>query len=167
MNLTRTMESVLKNMRQQHLIDLQVYRMAHLEWRNRALHWFLIPIECWSALLLSMALLSPLVTVLLGLVLGVLSLMIATDPVRGGCCLVFHVLAIALCFLVSDSIVETGHMSRRFWLCLIAAIFWIIAWVLQVGVGHWMWERNQPNVANINTVSYLAMCQSVLIAWSS
>jgi heme/copper-type cytochrome/quinol oxidase subunit 2 len=60
---------------------------------------------------------------------------------------------------------QQQQQQRRFVKALVA---WIIAWMLQVGVGHWMWEGNQPNVAaHPNDVSYLAMCTSVLIAWSS
>ena len=46
---------------------------------------------------------------------------------------------------------------------------WIVSWTLQIFVGHWMWEQNRPNISpsTVNEVSYLAMCQSVLIAWSS
>ena len=46
---------------------------------------------------------------------------------------------------------------------------WTVAWTLQIVVGHWVWEQNRPNVSpsTFNQVSYLAMCQSVLIAWSS
>lgn len=60
---------------------------------------------------------------------------------------------------------EYRQQLRDFLIVIVTA--WSVSWIVQVGVGHWMWERNQPNVANIQHVSLLAMCQSVLIAWSS
>jgi hypothetical protein len=41
--------------------------------------------------------------------------------------------------------------------------------VIQVVLGHMYFERNLPNIISNDTedISYLAMCQSVLIAWST
>ena len=69
-----------------------------------------------------------------------------------------------------------GSLARRYvnrngiWTSFKAAlILWILAWTIQVGIGHWILEANQPNVAaaSIFDVSWLAMLQSVLIAWKS
>jgi uncharacterized membrane protein YGL010W len=143
----------------QHLEDRKMYRGAHRDWRNRALHRLMIPVECWSALLFSMTLLPSMITVVVGLALGCISLVIATKPSVGVATFVFHLVAIGTCRAVVQS---WGTVPAL----VIAGGSWTIAWALQVGVGHWIWERNQPNVANRTQVSYLAMCQSVLIAWS-
>jgi hypothetical protein len=117
---------------------------------------------CWSALLLSMILVpSAAVTIVIGLALGWISLWISTKHWVGVTCFIFHGVAVWSCFQIFQS---CGRLQT---LC-IAGGSWTIAWMFQVGVGHWIWEQNQPKIANNNKeVSYLAMCQSVLIAWSS
>jgi uncharacterized membrane protein YGL010W len=148
-----------RDLQVQHLEDLKIYRAAHQEWRNRVLHWLMVPIECWSALLVSMVMLPSLVTFLVGFGLGCLSVLIATKPSVGMATFCFHLRAIWMCFELKS--------WGTFQALLIAGGSCTLAWTLQVGVGHWIWEGNQPNVANMKEVPYVAMCQSVLIAWSS
>jgi uncharacterized membrane protein YGL010W len=50
---------------------------------------------------------------------------------------------------------------------LYAVVCWTVAWVIQVGIGHYYLERNEPNIANMSDVSFLSMVLSVLISWSS
>ena len=150
----------MSSLRRQHKYDLIVYRSAHQLWENRFLHWLLIPVECWSVFLVAYALLPPWLPFLVATLLGVMALWIAADPKIGGACLVFHIVVIVSCRATSRFLEAWETLS-------VAAIAWIISWALQVGVGHWLWEKNDPNVANIKSVSWLAMCQSVLIAWSS
>lgn len=145
---------------QQHLLDLKIYRSSHREWRNRMLHRVMIPVECWSVILLSMIVLPSSIVAAAVIALGMLSLFIATDHWIGATCLVFHVFGVIACWVLVQS--QTTQL-----LISIGLLSWVLAWSMQVGVGHWLWERNQPNVGNIQQVSYLAMCQSVLIAWSS
>jgi hypothetical protein len=98
----------------------------------------------------------------IGWTTGLVSLAI-TGPDKisiGTASLLFHLAAVAAC----DKLVREKGPWKAF---MIGASSWTIAWSLQVGVGHWLLEHNQPNVANINEVSWLAMTQSVLIAWSS
>jgi uncharacterized membrane protein YGL010W len=149
----------IRDLQFQHLEDLKIYRSAHRDWRNCSLHGVMIPVECWSALLFSMTLLPSAITAVVGLALGWISLVIATKPSVGVATFVFHLVAIGTCREVQS----WGTVSAL----VIAGGSWTIAWALQVGVGHWIWERNQPNVATMTQVSYLAMCQSVLIAWST
>ena len=150
---------ICADLQSQHHRDLKIYRAAHCERRNRILHWILIPVECWSILLLFTALLPLQITIAAGLVLGLTSLIIATKNILGVTAFVFHLIAIWICWVVQSW--GTAFALE------IAGGSWIIAWTLQVGIGHWMWEKNQPNISNTAQVSYLAMCQSILIAWSS
>lgn len=115
--------------------------------------------------------------------LGLVSMMIATNLRVGLLTLIFH-------FWCLQSFVELMRMPslhhqdvaeifgflvyREFpgrLMVVVAIVSWTVAWALQVGVGHWMWEQNQPNVVDQNrmgsAVSYLAVTTSVLIAWSS
>jgi uncharacterized membrane protein YGL010W len=169
-NIRTALESLCK----QHEIDLEIYRGAHTEWRNRILHWILIPVEAFSFLLfLTVALsigtrrqkdgLESLIMKAIGWTTGLVSLVITTglDNLSiGTASLFFHLAAVAVC----DKLVRENGPWKAI---VIGASSWTIAWSLQVGVGHWILENNQPNVANMNEVSWLAMTQSVLIAWSS
>jgi uncharacterized membrane protein YGL010W len=170
--------NVLQSLAKQHEMDLAIYQRAHTEWRNRILHSILIPVEAFSFLLfLTVALsigtsrwqwqkdggsLESWIMKVIGWMTGLVSLAITgSDRISiGTASLLFHLAAVAVC----DKLVrEKGPWKAIF----IGASSWTIAWSLQVGVGHWMLEHNQPNVANMNEVSWLAMTQSVLIAWSS
>jgi uncharacterized membrane protein YGL010W len=157
------MNSFIRKLQSQHRQDLVIYRQAHQEWRNRVLHWILIPAECWSALLLGLLILpfSSIIIPFVGIGLAFLSLVLATNPTIGAATFLFHGFAV----WTSLEIVA----SRELWEALVICLsVWTIAWALQVGVGHWIWEGNDPNVSNLqSSVSILAMCQSVLIAWSS
>jgi uncharacterized membrane protein YGL010W len=173
-----TICDVLQSLSKQHEVDLEIYQRAHTEWRNRLLHSILIPVEAFSFLLfLTVALsvvtsrrqwqkdgkcLESLIMQAIGWTTGLVSLSITgSDNISiGTASLLFHPAAVAVC----DKMVR----EKGPWKAIgIAASSWTIAWTLQVGVGHWLLEHNQPNVANMNEVSWLAMTQSVLIAWSS
>ena len=100
--------------------------------------------------------------------LGFLSLLIATKPTSGIATFLFHIVVTKLC----DSLMiirEDSWFQMRLWsVSILTLTFWTLAWIVQVGVGHAMFEKNIPNVAHASQhVSCLAMCQSVLIAWSS
>ncbi len=151
---------IKNSLQRQHKLDLKIYRSAHTVWKNRVLHWFLIPVECWSAFLISFVFLPPWLPWLVALVLGLTAFCIATDARIGLSCFLFHIVVIGSCC-------ETIETLGTTWTVLVALISWTFAWTIQVGVGHWLWEQNDPNVASMKSISLLAMCQSVLIAWSS
>lgn len=170
--------NALQSLSKQHEIDLEIYQRAHTEWKNRLLHSILIPVEAFSFLLFLAVALSivgtrrqtkdagkrnkSLIMQAIGWTTGLVSLAITGfDNVSiGTASLLFHLAAVAVC----DKLVREKGTWRA---SVIAASSWTIAWSLQVGVGHWLFENNQPNIANMNEVSWLAMTQSVLIAWSS
>lgn len=151
---------LMSRLRRQHESDLIFYRSAHQMWRNRVLHWILIPVECWSLFLVAYVLLPPWLPFLVATLLGFIAWWIAENPTVGCACLVFHLFVIGSCTVTIQNLTTWEALT-------VASIGWIFAWALQVGVGHWLWEKNDPNVAHIASVSWLAMCQSVLIAWSS
>mmetsp|Transcript_9502 Transcript_9502/g.26254 ORF Transcript_9502/g.26254 Transcript_9502/m.26254 type:complete len:202 (-) Transcript_9502:800-1405(-) len=189
----------------QHEQDLILYRRAHENFANRALHWILIPCET-AGFLLMLAIVfrklndwermpphddddkksnynsnspGPIVFASLAWTLGILSLVLYVhddddhnernkdDPSNtfhslgwGILACAFHVSLVPIC----NDIIRTVGMARS---ALLAGLVWTLAWGLQVGVGHYCWEKNQPNVANLDEVSYLAMLSSVVIAWKS
>ena len=116
--------------------------------------------DTYSAVLVSIIRLVPtFITILMGL----LSLMIATNFWIGLVTFLYHIAVLWSCEALMDR-----YKHRDLWLVTaVAGMAWTLAWTVQVGVGHLVFERNLPNVANMKQVSYQAMCQSVLIAWSS
>jgi hypothetical protein len=78
-------------------------------------------------------------------------------------CGIYIILAAAGLYSVQCCCTGSTKMSLMY-----ATTVWTVAWILQVGIGHYCWEGNQPNVvANINEVSILAVMTSILIAWKS
>jgi uncharacterized membrane protein YGL010W len=191
--------TAVRHLQEQHKIDLEVYRLAHREWKNRLLHWCLIPVECWSVLLFLWILVAFLTNNFLDssssssrlvhqydgvdsyyaasilikifrllppcttLLLGLLSLVITTKIWIGLVTFLYHIAVLWSC----EALVDRYDPVDMWLVAGIALQAWTLAWAIQVGVGHLVFERNLPNIANIQQVSYLAMCQSVLIAWSS
>lgn len=170
-----TIQSLFQSLREQHVIDLHIYRAHHTNLANRILHWILIPVETaafwwWIASGWSLSrrcARRPLVPfILYGT--GLLALGMA-PPQPYGVAVVSCLWHVALGRWIQQQqqtqwwgtppTVKT-NLSR-------AAVAWIIAWTVQVGIGHGLLEQNQPNVANMEDVSWLAMILSVLIAWSS
>jgi uncharacterized membrane protein YGL010W len=152
----------------QHAADLRIYRGAHTDRYNRAMHWILIPVETTSFLLLTCTLLrslhiphSDIVVASIGWTLGLVAVSITSHRLVGLACLIGHVGAAAW---VNQTV---RRFSSRKTLWVLGIVAWTLAWALQVGLGHWIWEGNNPNVANMSQVSWLALTQSVLIAWSS
>ena len=153
-------KSIVRELQSRHRQDLKIYRQAHQEWKNRMLHIILIPAECWSALLLGLLIFPSSMILFVGIALACLSLVLATNPTIGAATFLFHGSAL----WTGLAIVASRDLWEAWVICM---SLWTIAWALQVVVGHCIWERNDPNVANLPSVSILAMCQSVLIAWSS
>lgn len=146
----------IEKLRHQHIKDLELYQLSHGEWRNRWIHYFMIPIECFAF---------QLACTLIGLRWigygqSVLSIQISTRPSLTWSSGLYHIFSV---WIAHHMVTVLSAYS----VMLIALILWCFAWTVQVGLGHWICERNQPNVANIAEVSYLAMLTSTLIAWSS
>jgi uncharacterized membrane protein YGL010W len=175
--------TLLDRLQAQHHMDWKVYRSAHNEPRNVLLHKILIPIECWSSLMLlwlainwvvtrwmdptlaTLATLLKSVPHMVTLMLGILSLVLAKRRWVGIATLVFHIGIVFVCeFLLQFH--QQQRQQRSWAIPILVLSSWSLAWMLQVGVGHYLLEGNAPNVANLQDVSYLAMCQSVLLAWS-
>lgn len=151
---------IFRRLEAQHRSDLKVYRSAHKDHRNRALHWLMIPLEYASFSLVLASLLPDGIATLIGVGNGLLAVGISTDKVVGRACFMFHILVVLVC----TAIVYNSDLISTM---TVALTVWSLAWALQVCVGHWFWEKNQPNLADGSPVSILSMCQSVLIAWSS
>lgn len=151
-----------QRLQQQHLNDLVIYRRNHKERRNRCIHYIMIPLECWSLMVPLSILLGNLATLFIGSFLALLSILVATTSTSGLLAASFHLLA---SFTANAFVARCCHSN--FTALGFSTACWTLAWATQVGIGHYVMEKNQPNVASMREVSYLAMALSVLIAWTS
>ena len=137
-----------------------MYGSAHREWRNRWIHYVMIPVECVCFQIFLSMTLGTEANVVVGVFLAVLSVLMATKMTIGVLCAVFHLAATLATEWFTDTL--------PWWPLFVGAwIAWGLAWAVQVCVGHYICEQNQPNVANMSTVSNLSITLSVLIAWST
>ena len=120
----------------------------------------MIPLEYGSFSLFLGSLVPDVVAASVGFGIGLLALVLSMNKRVGWACLLFHILVVFVCNMLVQTL-------GQFATILLALLAWSLAWILQVGVGHWVWEKNQPNVASPDSVSMLSVCESVLIAWSS
>lgn len=178
---------LMEQIRRQHQVDLEVYRSAHQNFTNRLLHWFFIPLETVGIVviagilarkahnystLLSLALHEGTICATLGL------LSIVVSPCWTGILVaMFHVAIYRYvswyfgpmpprkkCLNFSSK--QSEAIARQGF--ILSAAIWTISWFMQVGLGHWIIEGNQPTVSNQRAdVSVLAMILSILIAWKS
>lgn len=96
-----------------------------------------------------------------GWTLGSVSWLLSPWTIIGMACAFFHVL---VCGCWARQCVDRCGIWSTF---KVALILWTVAWTDQVAIGHWLLEVNQPDVADMSNVSWLAMTQSVLMAWKS
>lgn len=173
-NLHSSLEAACLALRHQHETDLTVYQSSHQDWKNRWLHNVLIPIECFSAFLLitgvsfrvlplSELQLNLLLVLLVGFSTGLISLVIspANHPWVG---------LASFGFMMASpwiSCVITKRYNQSWRILAVSLLMWITASSLQVAVGHWLWEKNSPDVLSSDEVSWLSLSHSVQIAWSS
>jgi uncharacterized membrane protein YGL010W len=157
-----TPNSAMEILQQQHEIDLVIYRDSHQEFCNRMLHHIFIPVETAGFFALANKILQHVFrntkyNIIIKILptaccwtMGFLSLILSPDVV-GLLALLFHVVAIPW---VMDQ-------PLRYQILLT-----IVAWSIQICIGHWVLERNQPTLQQ-GTASTLSMLTSIVIAWKS
>jgi hypothetical protein len=172
------LEEYCRSIIEQHQFDLRLYQSSHQVLKNRWLHKLLIPIESFAAFLfvtaafrtilrLSHLQLHLLMVLCLGFTMGMISL--AISPVShawtGIATFVFMTASPWIsCIVVKD---QENHHHKAWRTMAVALAAWILASSLQVTVGHWLWEDNQPDVLSSGLVSWLSLTHSVQIAWSA
>lgn len=155
----------MKILHTQHAEDLHSYRSSHRHLTNRHIHWVMVPLECWSLFsMISLFIPMPL-ALCVGVLLGSVSVTLATHRgLRGvgAVCFLFHIGTVFSCEWILNELEDPKYVA------FLASSAWTVAWFLQVCIGHWVIERNQPTIADSkSSVSPLAMLFSVLIVWSS
>lgn len=149
---------------EQHELDLEIYRRAHHNQINCSLHYILVPLEVLSFLwILTAACRSipfvSIATTALGLTMGILSLLVAERHALGFLVFCLHVYCVKVC----QRLVHSFGVRRSL---VLGSTIWLVAWVLQVGLGHYMFEKRAPNVLR-DQISFLSTMTSVIIAWES
>lgn len=147
--------------RRAYLAELRLYRAHHAHPINWWLHCACVPLE-WAAWLIALAQ-SPLSSsiwfvqphwlVQLALSAYVLPLRLPTTGMLACAQLVLPLLVDALHASLSSVGARLG----------VALAVWSCSWLLQVPVGHWLVERNQPSMATKLTLN--AVLLSVPLAW--
>jgi Protein of unknown function (DUF962) len=188
---------LLQAIREQHAIDLVVYRNGHQDWTNRMLHWILIPIETATSLMLLDRLIVWISTRQLkfevtaneakrtnqdravdlrvrvfesgviqavNVTLAILSMAASPETFSGCLAAIFH---------ASLAMYRPKHKSPQHFI----GTLWLISWMLQIALGHWLLEGNNPtfwrsSIAALSGldkhgVSIQAVATSVLIVWES
>jgi len=120
----------------------------------------MIPVECFSFQLFIRGVGGTIVSSLVTVILATASKTVAIQPTIGVASFMFHITS----GWFAGMIVGAYDVKTAL---IISVGCWAVAWAVQLGIGHYLLEKNSPNVANLREVSYLAMCVSVLIAWSS
>jgi Protein of unknown function (DUF962) len=172
---------------QQHEIDLKIYRDSHQDFYNRLLHHVFIPLETvgFFALLLVLSTTTGVIMVRQKMfpkacrdsiividrilvptacwTLGLLSLILSPDLV-GVLALLFH--GIAIPWLLPRGRLEEDEYGRYHSSMITWTMLTIVSWGIQIYIGHWILEHNQPTFQQ-GTASALSMLTSIVIAWKS
>ena len=132
--------------------ELRLYRRHHLDSKNWWIHAIAVPIE-WSTWLVALRVLSA-SSGPLWICQSMLALLVwvATRSVLLGAS------QLSLAYGADRAVAVCGRHAMT-----IAAITWACSWVVQVGIGHWMIERNQPGMTH--KLSFLSVLLSVSLAW--
>jgi len=151
-NTSSADDSMLSRLRDASLEELRFYQQHHRNRLNWWLHAIAVPVE-WSAWLI--ALRSVHAALPWALQFAVAALVLAAT---GSLALGAAQLALAS---AADLVV---HRFADHALAL-AAGGWTCSWLVQVGIGHWLLERNQPGMAKQLTA--LSIFLSVGMAWDT
>ena len=177
---------LLDELREQHAVDLAVYRSAHTHVANIRLHDVFIPCEVASLLWLFTTIVlgynnhnnnksnnsnnnkgvgtkgkewQLLVITSLGWTLGLVSCVVAADLRLGLTVFLFHILVVQIC---QRCVAALGFTQSLRW----GAFVWTASWGLQIGVGHYAVEGTPPNLFNADDqVSLLSTLTSIVLAW--
>ena len=138
--------------------ELRYYRLHHAEWHNWWLHAVLVPVE-WSAWLVALALAAsqaPALARLHWVIQSVVASIVWASTSSLKLASAQMVLALAAECIVS--------LCGRYALP-VAVGLWTSSWVLQVGLGHWLLERNNPGMTK--QMSLFSVVLSVSMAWDA
>lgn len=158
----------LADLHEQHVEDMLFYRKSHRERSNLWLHRILIPAETFSFILLaSMFLLETCGHYITSRLVratafgfGAISLLLSESYQLGISVLLVHIIFAE----VSLQMIQNNWERRE--TLQFGLLLWVLSWFFQIFVGHYILERNQPNLLDESTpVSFLATTQSILMAW--
>ncbi|KAG8459026.1 hypothetical protein KFE25_006571 [Diacronema lutheri] len=144
----------LARLRAAYASELRLYRAHHACRANWLLHAACVPLE-WAACLLALAQLAPRAPWLAQLALGAYVL-----PLHPPISVALGPAQLALAALVDALGAALPSTRARLAVALCA---WCGSWLLQVPVGHWLLERNQP--AMVTRLTLNSAILAVPLAW--
>jgi len=136
--------------------ELSFYRAHHRNRLNWWLHACAVPVE-WTSWLILVRLVAWWLPYVLQSWIALLVLAATRSMVLAGA-------QIPLAAL-SDCAVRVCGVCGGAHVLAAAAICWLVSWMVQVGIGHWLVERNQPGMAT--SLTALSVLLSVSMAWDS
>ena len=135
--------------------ELEFYRQHHERPLNWWLHAVAVPIE-WTSALLALKVLCPWPLVwAVQAAVGLIILACTQSTVLAVAQLIPAVAADA----IYDHVCGTDTVSA----VSAAIVAWFCSWLVQVGIGHWIIERNQPGMTK--QLTWLSIVLSVSMAW--
>jgi Protein of unknown function (DUF962) len=178
--LLEPMMDHLEELYQQHEIDLKIYRDSHQNFYNHWLHHVFIPLETVGFVAILVNTTGVIVhlfpkecrdSIVIDRVfvptvcwtLGLLSLILSPDLV-GVSAFLFH--GIAIPWLIRRRRLEEEYRMRYPNSMIAWTMLTIVSWGIQICIGHWILEQNQPALQQ-GTASALSMLTSIVIAWKS
>uniref|UniRef100_A0A7S3Z7L6 Uncharacterized protein n=1 Tax=Lotharella globosa TaxID=91324 RepID=A0A7S3Z7L6_9EUKA len=153
------MKETILHLRTEYNKELKFYLRFHQHRVNRRIHAFAVPLEWWSFLLAATAIHNAMPWAIAlgsaGYYLLLSSKLNATTHIGASIAQVvmaFAATRLALLGSIRSTLLCAGTVHG-------------ISWALQVGVGHWMIEKNNPGMATQLTMNSIIL--SPLLAWAS
>ncbi|KAJ1620602.1 hypothetical protein T492DRAFT_1076761 [Pavlovales sp. CCMP2436] len=139
--------------------ELALYRAHHASAANWCLHATCVPIE-WFSVLLALSAISQAIWSLQVHWPVQLVLAAYAAPLSSPTTVVTGSASLALARIVDFALAALPSVQTRL---VVALSVWICSWLLQVPIGHWLIERNQPSMATQLTLNSVLL--SVPLAW--
>mmetsp|Transcript_10269 Transcript_10269/g.26704 ORF Transcript_10269/g.26704 Transcript_10269/m.26704 type:complete len:166 (+) Transcript_10269:3-500(+) len=138
--------------------ELALYRAHHSHMGNWLLHAACVPLE-WLSFLITLALVEPRLP---WAVQGALAALVlaCNRPALVSVCISLGLLVLAQ---AANWVVIDLVPGRRIHAIALAAGSCSLSWAVQVPIGHWLLERNQPSMASRLTINSVLL--SVPLAW--
>lgn len=149
---TRSIDAFLNEIQREYIVELRLYQRHHRNRINWVIHAVTIPIE-WTCWLMFAAYISNLHWII-GTITAVYFILLNSN-VSAACAIFQIIYAVIAEYLVS---------SYDTWTAIsLACVMQLVAWILQVCVGHWLLERNNPAMMTKLTLNSVVL--STLMAW--
>lgn len=145
--------SAMVSLRSMYTEELILYKRHHRNEVNRLLHVVLVPIE-WTSWLMMLSIVR--LQWMVAVIIAVYYLTLSRSMSKYAACgqLISAALSSYLCNCMQSSISNV---------ILLAAFIQITSWIIQVLIGHYIFEQNSPSMSTRLTLNSVVL--SLLLAW--